>query len=174
MTRASQIVNFTLYFLLFFVLQVLLFLHLSLFDGYALCFFYIGFILMLPYQVSPVGLILAGFATGFMVDIFYNTGGIHAAATVLVAFLRPYIIKFLTPSGGYDEGVSLSIGSLGAGWYIPYAAIMILIHHVALFSIWSLGYGNIFLTMGKIIASSIFSLLVIVLFQYLIQSPKRN
>ncbi len=174
MTRANQIITYSLYFLLFAALQVLLFLHLSLFDGRALCFIYIAFILMLPYQTPPVFLILIGLFTGIFVDIFYNSLGIHAAATVLVAYLRPYIVNMLTPRGGYDDGVTISIGSLGLQWFVSYAAIIILIHHAFLFFIWSLGYNSILLTLEKILASAIFTLVMVILVQYLIQSPRKN
>lgn len=174
MTRAGQIITYSLYFIVFVALQVLLFLHLALFDGRALCFIYIAFIMMLPYQTPHVLLILIGFGTGLFVDVFYNSLGIHAFATVLIAYLRPYIINALTPRGGYDEGVTISIGSLGLLWFLSYAAVIIVIHHTVLFFVWSLGYNSLFLTFGKILASSVFSLVMVILVQYLIQSPRKN
>lgn len=174
MSLVSQFVTYLLYFIAFTALQVLLFLHLTLLDGWGICFVYLAFILMLPYQVTPIALISLGFVSGLVVDLFYNTNGIHAAATVLVAFLRPYIINFLTPRGGYDEGVHISIRTLGIGWFISYAAIVIFIHHSTLFFIWSLGYDNFFITTGKILVSSLFTLGIILLVQFLIQSPKKN
>jgi hypothetical protein len=174
MSLVNQFVTYLLYFVAFTALQVLLFLHLTLLDGWALCFVYLTFILMLPYQVPPIALITLGFLSGFTIDMFYNTNGIHAAATVLVAFLRPYIINFLTPRGGYDEGVHISIKTLGLGWFISYSAIIILIHHATLFFIWSLGYDIFLITVGKILASSFFTLGIVLLVQFLIQSPKKN
>ena len=171
---AGQIITYVLYFILFLSLQVLLFMHFSILGGLALCFVYLAFLLMLPYQISHVFLIFLAFGTGLLVDVFYNTNGIHAAATVLIAFLRPYIINFLTPRGGYDEGVDISISSLGFRWFVTYAAFVIVLHHLVLFVIWSVGFGNVLLTIGKTIASSAFTLLIVVLIQYLIHSPKRS
>src|SRR4051794_18791696 len=110
--KAGQILTYSIYLLLFLVLQIFLFLHVAFLNGVALCFIYVAFFLMLPYQMSHVALIFIAFGMGFTVDVFYNTNGIHAAASVFIAFLRPYIINFLTPRGGYDEGMEMSISSL--------------------------------------------------------------
>lgn len=169
----GQIVSYIFYWLLFVVLQILLFLHFTLLEGTALCFIYVAFMLILPYQVSHLFLIIIGFFTGLIIDVFYNTHGIHAAATVLIAFLRPYIINFLTPRGGYDEGVQITISSLGIRWFFTYASLVIFIHHLILFIIWSLGFDNLFLTIGKAMASSVFTLIMVILIQYLVLPPKR-
>jgi len=173
MTKTGQITTYGLYFCLFMAIQILIFLHFSLFQGTALCFVYIAFLLILPYDISNISLILIGFFSGLFVDMFYNTGGIHAAATVLIAFLRPYIINTLTPRGGYEEGVELSVASLGFRWFATYAIILIFIHHFMLFIIWLLGFGDVLLVLSKTIASSVFTLVIVLLFQYLIFSPKK-
>lgn len=173
MTRTNQIITFGLYFLLFVALQVFLFMHFSLLNGMALCFVYITFILMIPYEVSHVMLMVLAFFLGLVIDIFYNTPGVNASASVAIAFLRPYIIKLLTPRGGYDEGVEISVYSLGIRWFFTYAALMVLIHHFILFMIWTISFGNVLLTLGKTVGSTLFTLAVVVLIQYLIHTPRR-
>ena len=78
------------YFLSFFiylVLQVLLFKSLVLFNT-AFCFLYVAFILFLPIEFSTLALMFIGFGLGFMVDIFYDSLGLHAFTLVLIAYVR--------------------------------------------------------------------------------------
>ncbi len=67
-----------LQFFVFIALQILLMQNLVLFNT-AFCFIYIAFLLFLPIQLPTVILLLLAFTTGFTVDIFYDTVGIHAA-----------------------------------------------------------------------------------------------
>ena len=68
--------------------HVLLISRLVLFDlGW--CFLYLGFLLFLPLATPIVVQLLLAFAMGLMMDVFYDTGGLHAAAAVLLGFLRP-------------------------------------------------------------------------------------
>lgn len=170
--RSSNILSFFFYFLLFLLFQILFFKNLSLFN-YALCFIYVGFILLLPFGIAPLPLIIISFLLGITVDIFYDTLGIHAGASVLVAYMRPYIINVLTPKGGYDKGTEVSISAQGVEWMITYAGILIFIHHFALFLLEIWGLELFFPLMAKTLASTFFTLIVFTLFQYLFQSSRR-
>ena len=86
-------------FFLYVLLQLLLVRNLVLFD-YGFCFIYVAAVLLLPYEISLTLLLLIAFVTGIVVDTFYNTLGIHAAATVLMAYLRPLIIRIQLAPGG--------------------------------------------------------------------------
>ena len=50
---------------------------------------YILSIYILPYRFRNVLTLLFGFLLGLIVDLANHTGGIHAAATTLLAYLRP-------------------------------------------------------------------------------------
>ena len=83
MTLREIIVLATL-FLLYLSLQILIVRNLVLFD-YGFCFLYVACILLMPAEINQTALLLLAFLTGVIVDTFYNTLGIHAAATVLMA-----------------------------------------------------------------------------------------
>ncbi|MFL5728748.1 MAG: Rod shape-determining protein MreD [Cytophagaceae bacterium] len=159
------------YFLIFSALQVFLFLNLSLF-GCAFCYIYLGFLLILPIETPRLILMLIGMAAGLIIDIFYDTLGIHTAACILVAFLRPHIINILTPRGGYDTGSEVSFSSLGFQWVVTYSTLLIFIHHIALFFVESWGFHIFFFTLLKALCSTLFTLTVFLLFQYLFYSPR--
>lgn len=169
--RSNNIFSFVLYFFLFVIFQILIFKNLALYN-YALCFIYIGFILLMPFDIPPILLITVSFILGIIIDIFYDTLGIHAGACVLIAYMRPYIINLLTPKGGYDKGTEISISAQGFQWMITYAGIMIFAHHFTLFVFEVWGIKLFFSLLLKTLASTLFTLIIFILFQYLFQSPK--
>jgi rod shape-determining protein MreD len=128
---------------------------------------------LLPFDVPHILQITIGFFLGITVDIFYDTLGIHAASCVLIGYMRPYIINILTPKGGYDKVSEVSVITMGFQWIFTYAAIIILIHHFTLFVLEMWGIKLILPLVSKTLASSLFTLTVFTLFQYLFQ-PARN
>ncbi len=158
-----EIIQYTLWFLLYMALQILVMRNLVLFD-YAFCFVYIAGVILLPTEANRTLLLLLGFATGIIVDVFYNTLGLHAAATLLAVYLRPLLIKLMFESKG-TERTDISIQSLGVGSYISYIFLLVLIHHSALFFIEMSHFGMVLYTLLRIIASSLFTTLVILLIQ---------
>ena len=60
-------------------------------------YLYYLFILWLPFSVSRIGLLIIGFLTGMALDFFTMTPGLHAAACILIAYCRPFVINILTP-----------------------------------------------------------------------------
>lgn len=167
----SGIVQFILFFV-YVLVQVLLLRNLVLFNS-AFCFLYIAFILLLPIELNTLVLMIIGFALGFAIDIFYDSMGLHAMATVLVAYVRNYWMATITPQGGYDSGSSATIGSNGLQWFIVYTMPLIFIHHVILFFVEASGFALFWYTMLKIVASLMFTMTVIVLLQYLSPQSRR-
>ncbi len=152
--------------LIFTGVQVAMLKNLVLFDT-AFCFIYIGFLLFLPFESGRTGLLLLGFLLGFVVDIFYDSLGIHAAAGVLIAFIRPAWINVLTPQGGYELNASPFLKQTGVTWFVSYTFALIFIHHLAIFFIEAGGFSMFFFTLVKVFSSAIFTFLVLVLAQLL-------
>ncbi len=82
-------------FILLVLLQVLVLNNIQ-FMGYINPYLYILFILSLPYQTPKWFVLLLGFRLGLTIDVCSNTMGMHAFATVFVAFLRGGTIKLFT------------------------------------------------------------------------------
>jgi hypothetical protein len=114
------------------VVQLLFLRDLALFY-YGFCFIYLWALIKAPIETPPVYLILGGFVLGWLLDTFYNTHGMHAFSTVLVAWLRPTFFKILTPANGYDERSSISLDEMKWMWFYPYLALMLFTHHLVLF-----------------------------------------
>lgn len=158
-------------FLAFLIIQVLLFKKIVLFDT-AFCFIYISFILLLPLETNPLVLMFLGFGLGLLVDMFYDHQGMHASATVLVAYLRNHWLGAITPQTGYDVGAYPNLKSNGLVWFLSYVTPLIILHHVVLFFIDAGGFGLMGLSLAKSFASVLFTMTILVLQQYFSQGSK--
>ena len=153
-------------FFIYLLVQVLLFKSFVLFNT-AFCFIYVAFILFLPIEINTLALMLIGFSLGVMVDIFYDSLGLHAFTMVLIAYLRNYWLSVISPQGGYDTGTGPTLAVNGVQWFLVYTVPMIFLHHVVLFFLEAGGFVVFWYTMLKVIASLLFTLTVILLIQYI-------
>ena len=155
------------------LLQVVFMRNIVLFDK-AFCFAYIAFLILLPLEAGALLIMIIGFFTGLIIDIFYDSLGIHASACVIIMFVRPYLVNLMTPIGGYDTGMVPTLRVMGLEWFSLYAFVIIFIHHLALFFIEAGGFGTFFFTLSKVFFSSILTFIVIVIIQYLFYAPRRG
>ena len=159
-------------FVVFLGLQILLLRNLVLFNT-AFCFLYIGFLLFLPIQMPKVMLLLLAFVSGITVDIFYDTIGINAAAALLLAYLRPYVLLVLTPRDDYEKSDSVNVHVMGWRWFSVYTLFLVFIHHLALFFLELGSFREVGFTLVKVVVSTIFTFLVLVIIQLLFFSTRR-
>ncbi len=158
-------------FILLIALQVFVFnnIHLS---GMLNPLIYVMIILSLPIEISVWATLLIGFFTGLTIDLFTHTPGMHTMATVFMAYLRPYVLKLIAPREGFEFGTRANIIDFQFNQYLSYASILIFAHHLLLFSIENYSSGHFLFTFQKVIYSTIFTLLLVLLFQYL--NPKKQ
>ena len=78
------------------LLQVLILNNVHI-AGYATPFLYIYVILKFETETSRNALMLWAFFLGLTVDIFSDTLGMNAAATVVLAFSRPALLQLFVP-----------------------------------------------------------------------------
>lgn len=161
------------YLFIYIFLQIMFMKNMVLFDK-AFCFIYIGFLLLLPFETGPLLLLLLGFLLGLIIDVFYDSLGIHIAASVLVMYLRPYWINLITPRGGYEIGMEPTLKLMKFEWFATYALPLIFIHHFALFYIEAGGFSMFFFTFAKVLFSALFTFVAILIMQQLLYSSKRS
>ncbi len=140
----------------------------------AFCFVYVALILVLPYEMPPITVLLIGFGIGIIIDIFGDTLGMHAASTVFMAFLRPTILKQLTPRNGYGQNFSFSIHETGLLWFLAYAGLLIFSHHLVLFLIDAAHYKLFGQALLKTFTSSALTLLMVVIGMYLFSGGEKR
>ena len=119
-------------------------------------------LLWLPFSVSRIGLLIIGFLTGLTLDYFMNTPGLHAAACLLVAYVRPFVINVLTPKDSsefnYREPSPKAIQ-----WtpYAIYVFVLTLLHHGYMVFLEWLDFGSFLDFIIKVIATTGISMLLI-------------
>ncbi len=153
-------------FLFFILLQVTIVRHLDL-GIFFNPFVFIAAILMLPFRLNKSIVLLVAFATGLIIDMFYNTMGMNAAACTLMAFCRPAILRFYAPAGEYNADANATVGSMGLRWMLSYAGTLIILHHTVLFYLEMFSMHNFFTTLFKVVLSGIATLILILLTQSL-------
>jgi rod shape-determining protein MreD len=146
-------------FVLLVLFQVLVLNNIQ-FLGYINPYLYILFILALPVQLPRWFLLIMAFVLGLTIDAFSNTIGMHAFATVFVAFFREGIIKLFT---NIEEGnnPTPSFHTFGVSAYIKYVVLMVIIHHTTLFILEAFSFSNFWTMLAKIILSSFVTILLI-------------
>jgi rod shape-determining protein MreD len=161
----NSILRFGLIFILLILLQVLLFNNIQ-FSGYVNPYVYIMFILLLPIDVPSWLLLILSFVTGLIIDFFSGSPGMHTSATVLAGFVRPYVLRIVSPRDGYESGSDPSMLNYGFRWFFFYALLVVLVHHTALFYLEVFRFAEFFRTMLRVLLSSIFSLTFILLIEF--------
>src|SRR5690606_11840263 len=116
------------FFVLVFV-QVMLFNHIN-FYGYINPYPYILLIALFPVKNNRMAIITLSFLLGLSVDFFLDTGGIHAAACVFIAYIRPVLLKFCF--GTIYEHQIIKFETLEFGSKLTYFTLLSLIHHFVL------------------------------------------
>lgn len=108
---------------------------------------------------------------GLMVDIFSNSGGIHAAACVTIAFIRPAVLKFAF--GMVYEHQTIKFNHTEFGNRITYFSILIVIHHLIMFTLEIFNISNVILVLQKTLFSSIFTIILCTLISVLFSNKQR-
>lgn len=126
------------------------------------------FILLLPVRTTRELLLLLGFVTGILVDMFYDSWGVHASACVFLAFARPAILRQLEPKGGYNVNYGLTIQRYKMPWFLRYCALSMALYLAFYFSMQVFTPVYILEILVKtilgFIASFIFSLILMLIF----------
>ena len=143
------------------------------FSGYLNPYVYVLFILMLPFETPGWLLLISAFVMGFSVDVFSNTQGLHTAASVFMAFCRPWVIRMVASPRDFEAGIQPGIHDLGFRWFFSYALILTILHHVSLFFLESFTFQEFFTTLIRVVLSTIFTVILVILSQYLFFMRKR-
>lgn len=149
----SSTLNRTLWFVGLILLQVLILNHIHIL-GIATPFLYIYFIISQPSGMSRNVLMLLGFAMGLMIDIFSNTPGMNAAASVALAFIRPTYLRLFTPRDLLDS-ITPSLKTMGVSSYLKYIIACVFTQLFILLIIEFFSFSTIWMLLLRTVACSI-------------------
>lgn len=160
-------------FILLVILQVLIIQNINL-TGYIILLPYIMVVMILPFETNKLLVLFIAFLLGVCVDYFYDSSGLHATACTVMGFSRYYVLKYISPRDGYDIGVKPTVEDMGLEWFLRYAGTLVLIHHFVLFYLEIFSFSEFFSTLLRVILSSIGTLGLIYLIQFLFFTNKRR
>jgi rod shape-determining protein MreD len=127
-------------------------------------YIYLLFIIWLPFKMNRKWSMLIAFAYGFLLDSFRHNPGFHAAACVLIAYIRPFLVSIFIPQEGADANFEEpSIKSMGG--ILPYAifvTVLCFFHNAWLFLLEAWQFGNVWYFLVKTILSTLISILLII------------
>lgn len=166
---ALQIIRFVVLVLF----QVLVINHIRL-GGYVHPYIYIVFIMLLPFNTPKWQLPVLGFVLGLTVDFFTSTPGLHAGATTLMAFCRPFIISLISGTLKFDNIPEPKLGPLDGMWFFRYVLCLVFIHHFALFFLESFSFLLIGQVVLRILLSVPVSIFLIMIILYIFKSEKKK
>ncbi|MFZ4770686.1 MAG: rod shape-determining protein MreD [Ferruginibacter sp.] len=128
-------------------------------------YLYFLFILWLPFKLQRSWLMIFAFLLGFTLDSFRHQPGFHAAACVLIAYLRPFLINLLIPQEGFETNYEEpSISSMGGILpYTIYIGVFAFMHNAWLFLLEAWQFGNIWYFLVKTVLSTLISFLLIII-----------
>ncbi len=125
-------------------------------------------LLLLPVNTNHWVSMILGFITGLTMDVFCNTPGMHAAACVLLGYLRPYLLNLFFQQNIKELGeIRPTLFRMGITSFLLYVIMAVLVHHLLYYilQIWS--FKNILYILLKTIISGLLSVLLIILSQLL-------
>lgn len=128
---------------------------------------YVMFVLVLPFETPKWFLLVSAFVMGYSVDVFCDTPGLNAGASVLMAFARPWILNMISPRDGYESGTRPYLMVMGQGWFFIYSMALVFIHHVLYFALDEFGFSHILRMLGRIVVTTIVTEALVVISQYI-------
>ena len=153
------------------LLQIFVVRELNLW-GIGFCYIYTSILLLIPITFSKGYSLLIAFFLGLFVDVFYSTPGVNASASVMLAFLKPYVFKSIPTQANFEENDLITPHNFGLINFIVFGFILLVIHHFLIFQLEAYSSEFIWASIYKSIVSSLFTLTTTVVLFYLMFSTK--
>ena len=146
------------------LLQALVFNHICLF-GLATPFVYVYFLLVLDRDTDINALMLMAFLLGLSVDVFCNTPGVNAGASVFVAFMRPKLLRLFSPRDEYDN-FEPGIYTLGIWGFVRYALVVVLLHHMVLYFLEYFSFAHFGGLLLRVVCSALLTMMLLLALEF--------
>lgn len=159
-------------FIVLVVMQVLVFDNMQ-FGNYIHPHIYVLFLMLLPFDTPKWSLLLNGFILGMSVDIFSGTPGLNAAATVMMAYFRPYIVGITTRKSDIEGKNEPTVTEMGLQWFTIYGLLLLLLHNLVLFWLEAFSIKLFGMVLLETLLSSVISFLMIILIVYIFKPIKK-
>jgi rod shape-determining protein MreD len=167
--NSAVIMNFVRFFLLL-TAQIVIFNNIDLF-GYINPFPYILFIILYPVNGNKPMLIISSFLLGITMDLFSNSGGVHAASCLIFAYARPYLFKFAF--GLSYEYQTVRINDVLTPERFSFLLLAVIVHHFTLFILEVFQLSSLWDILLRTILGTLFTLLICIVIIYIFKPSRR-
>lgn len=157
-------------FILLLAVQIIIFNNMN-FLGFIMPLPYMLFIILYPVNGNRTALILASFLLGITMDVFSNSGGVHAAACLTLAYFRPSIFKF--SFGISYEYQTIKLNDVLTPERFSFILISVIIHHFSLFILEAFQVSFFLDILIRTLLSTVFTIISCIIIIYLIKPNKR-
>lgn len=161
----TLLLRHTAIFLIYMVAQLLIFNHLTLWEMASAHVFLVS-LLILPVNTPFSLLLLAGFATGMLVDVFSAGAfkGISSFACVLMLSLRNAYVGLITNKVSFRGSEETLIRVQPFVWIIQYLLPLIIVYELAFHFLEAFSFAHVGLTLLKVGASTVFTFVLCFIF----------
>lgn len=159
-------------FALLLAVQILICNHVHLF-GFINPYLYILALLLLPLEIPRSAQYLIAFCTGLIIDAFLMTYGVHASASLLLVFVRPYLVHLLN-GRHVTEGIERPVpGVKDFRWLFLYTLILVFIHQFTVILLETFNLKEFIFTLLVSIGNTLFTTLIILSVEYIFIPVKK-
>ena len=129
------------------------------FLGYINPYFYIFFIFLYPIKKDDASILILGFFLGLFIDIFSDSGGINAAATLFISFIRIPVLQSVIGKRDIDYG-AMTIFKLPFPKMFLYVVILTFTHHFIVFGLEYFSWSKFGIILINTFLTSIFTIIL--------------
>lgn len=149
------------------LVQVWIFHHLVLADGWIAPLFHLYGLALLPLRMRPFIYLIAGGMVGLVVDLMQIGGGLFTSAGLMTGFVQPWIARLLAPREGYEPEMEAGPQQLGWSWWVMYVLLIVSSNTLWLFALEAGRWGLLPHAIGQALSSAIATTALIVVVQAL-------
>lgn len=147
----NNAISLTLWFLLCWVAQVLIFNHLAVMGGIVL--FYLYVLIKMPVEYNRPLQIFLGFLLGLLIDIFSNTPGMNALTSATIMWMRMPILHLYVVADDFKAG-NPGRKTIGQSMYLRFCITMVVCHAILLYLVEAFTCFNFLHMLVKILVSA--------------------
>ena len=166
----NKTVSYIIFGLILILLQQIIFNNINLF-GYINPLMYILFIIYYPIKNNRILFIFMSFCLGLTVDIFSDTLGLHSASCLVLAYLRPIILK-ISFGLAYIHQV-IKFQNIGFRNRLIYLTLSTITHNFVIFSLEIFSLTNFTYLLQKVLLTALFTVFLGLIFSYLFKPTNK-
>jgi hypothetical protein len=171
----TLLLRHTAIFIIYLLAQLLVFNHLTLWD-IATAHVFLVSLLIIPVNAPFALLLVIGFTTGMLVDVF-SVGafkGISAFSCVLMLSLRNPLVGLITNKVSFRGSEETLIRVQPFTWLIQYLLPLIVVYELSFHFLEAFSFQNIGVTLLKVGTSIVFTFTLCFIFTYWIHQDSKR